>query len=60
MTTGSDHVARVPAAACQTKPFVYGPGGYRFFDFARVGVPLQILPAIVCVLLIPLIWPFTG
>ncbi len=44
----------------QTNLIVYGPGGYRFFDFARVGVPLQILLAIVCVLLIPLIWPFAG
>ena len=44
----------------QTNLIVYGPGGYRFSDFARVGVPLQILLAIVCVLLIPLIWPFAG
>ncbi len=44
----------------QTNLIVYGPGGYRFFDFTKVGVPLQILLAIVCVLLIPLVWPMTG
>lgn len=44
----------------QTNLIVYGPGGYRFLDFAKVGVPLQILLGIVCLGLIPLIWPFTG
>jgi di/tricarboxylate transporter len=43
----------------QTNLIVYGPGGYRFTDFTRVGVPLQILLAIVCVALIPLVWPLT-
>jgi len=44
----------------QTNLIVYGPGGYRFFDFTKVGVPLQVLLAIVCLLLIPLMWPMTG
>ena len=44
----------------QTNLIVYGPGGYRFTDFTKVGVPLQILLAVVCILLIPLIWPFSG
>jgi di/tricarboxylate transporter len=44
----------------QTNLIVYGPGGYRFTDFTKVGVPLQILLAIVCVLLIPLVWPFAS
>ncbi len=44
----------------QTNLIVYGPGGYRFFDFTKVGVPLQVLLAIVCLLLIPLVWPMTG
>ena len=43
-----------------TNLIVYGPGGYRFTDFTKVGVPLQVLLAIVCVLLIPLVWPFAG
>ena len=27
----------------QTNAFVYGPGGYRFADYLRVGLPLQVL-----------------
>ena len=36
---------------------VYGPGGYRFSDFLRVGGPLSILVGIVTLALIPFIWP---
>jgi di/tricarboxylate transporter len=36
---------------------VYGPGGYRFTDFLRVGIPLNILLGISASLTIPLIWP---
>jgi di/tricarboxylate transporter len=46
--------------AYQTNLIVYGPGGYRFTDFTKIGVPLQILLAIVCLLLIPIVWPLTG
>jgi di/tricarboxylate transporter len=41
----------------QTNMMVYGPGGYRFSDFARVGVPLNIIVMLVACALIPLIWP---
>ncbi|SDY90973.1 Di-and tricarboxylate transporter [Jannaschia faecimaris] len=41
----------------QTNMLVYGPGGYRFTDFARVGIGLNILVALVSSALIPLIWP---
>ena len=41
----------------QTNLMVYGPGGYSFTDFVRVGLPLQLLLAIVAVVLIPWIWP---
>jgi di/tricarboxylate transporter len=37
---------------------VYGPGGYRFSDFLRIGVPLNLALSIIAVVLIPLIWPF--
>jgi di/tricarboxylate transporter len=37
---------------------VYGPGGYRFGDFFRFGIPLNIALGIVTVGLAPLIWPF--
>lgn len=42
----------------QTNTLVYGPGGYRFSDFLKVGVPLSLLMALTVCLLVPLIWPF--
>ncbi|MEM0897539.1 MAG: SLC13 family permease [Verrucomicrobiota bacterium] len=42
----------------QTNTYVYGAGGYRFTDFARVGVPLAVALWIIAVFLIPIIWPF--
>jgi len=36
---------------------VYGPGGYRFVDFIRVGTPLTVLAALIVALLAPLVWP---
>lgn len=42
----------------QTNLMVYGPGGYRFSDYVKVGVPLDILVGIVTVGLAPLVWPF--
>ena len=41
----------------QTNTMVYGMGGYRFGDFARVGFPLTILMLIVATIFIPLWWP---
>jgi Di- and tricarboxylate transporters len=41
----------------QTNTLVYGPGGYRFTDFLRVGLPLNGLALLTSTLLIPLIWP---
>ena len=41
----------------QTHMMVYGPGGYKFSDFIRVGVPLDIVTGIVACLTIPLFWP---
>ncbi len=42
----------------QTHLIVMGPGRYRFMDFVRVGLPLDILCGIVALLLIPIIWGF--
>ncbi len=41
----------------QTNTLVYGPGGYRFTDFLRIGVPLNLSLALISSTLIPLIWP---
>ena len=42
----------------QTNLMVYGPGGYRFSDFVRIGLPLNIVIWGMCVWLIPVFWPF--
>lgn len=39
---------------------VYGPGRYRFFDFARVGLPLTAIVFAFSMLLIPVFWPLGG
>jgi di/tricarboxylate transporter len=36
---------------------IYGPGGYRFSDFVRAGVPLTAIVAVIVVVLAPLLWP---
>jgi di/tricarboxylate transporter len=41
----------------QTNMMVYGPGGYKFLDFTKIGVPLNIITWLLCSALIPLIWP---
>ena len=43
--------------AYQTNIMVYGPGGYRFGDFARLGLPLTAVVVVATVLFVPLIWP---
>lgn len=42
----------------QTNTLVYGPGGYRFSDFLRIGVPLNIVMALAASVVIPVLWPF--
>ena len=37
---------------------VLGPGGYKFMDYVKVGVPLVILCFIVSIIVIPMVWPF--
>jgi di/tricarboxylate transporter len=36
---------------------VMGPGGYRFTDFAKVGLPLILLIGIVTLIVLPIFWP---
>jgi len=42
----------------QTNTMIYAPGGYRFSDYARIGLPLNIIFWIVTALLAPVLWPF--
>jgi di/tricarboxylate transporter len=42
----------------QTNTYVYGIGGYRFKDFVKVGVPLNLLCFAVAMYVIPRVWPF--
>ncbi|WP_299373134.1 SLC13 family permease [uncultured Tateyamaria sp.] len=41
----------------QTNMLVYGPGGYKFTDFMRVGIPLNLSVGILASAVIPFIWP---
>ena len=41
----------------QTNLMVYGPGGYKFSDYVRIGVPLDLLILAVTVTIAPLVWP---
>ncbi|MDW3222700.1 MAG: SLC13 family permease [Paracoccaceae bacterium] len=58
-------VAVMIAASCafatpigyQTNTLVYGPGGYKFTDFMRLGIPLNLSMALIVSTIIPLIWP---
>lgn len=41
----------------QTNMLVYGPGGYKFTDFMRVGIPLNLSVGLLASAMIPLLWP---
>ena len=42
----------------QTNLMVYGPGGYKFYDYIKVGLPLALILGVMAVIFIPIIWPF--
>jgi di/tricarboxylate transporter len=42
----------------QTNLMVYGPGGYKFTDFAKVGLPLNLIVFAITVFLVPQVWGF--
>ena len=42
----------------QTNTYVYGVGGYRFFDFTKVGLPLNIICFAVTVAVVPIFWDY--
>jgi di/tricarboxylate transporter len=41
----------------QTNTMVYAPGGYKFTDFTRIGLPLNIVTGLTCCFTIPVFWP---
>ena len=53
----SASVAFATPVGYQTNMMVYGPGGYKFSDYMRVGIPLNIITGLLASALIPLIWP---
>ena len=59
ITFGSSAAFAMPIGY-QTSLMIYGPGGYRFKDFIRMGIPLDLILAILALLLIPYFWPLTG
>jgi di/tricarboxylate transporter len=42
----------------QTNTYVYGVGGYRFTDFTKIGIPLNLLCFAVTVTIVPMVWSF--
>jgi len=42
----------------QTNLMVYGPGGYKFSDFIKVGLPLALTLFVLAIIFIPIFWPF--
>jgi di/tricarboxylate transporter len=42
----------------QTNLMVYGPGGYKFTDFVKIGIPMTVVVGIITIILAPLVWPF--
>ena len=42
----------------QTNLMVFGPGGYRYSDYIKVGLPLGVILWVISVAIIPMIWPF--
>lgn len=43
----------------QTNMLVYGPGGYKFTDFMKVGIPLNLSIGLLASAVIPFIWPLS-
>ena len=41
----------------QTNTLVYGPGGYKFTDFIRIGLPMNLICAVVAAIMIPVFFP---
>ncbi|WP_338607646.1 SLC13 family permease [Pelagibacterium nitratireducens] len=42
----------------QTNTLVYSAGGYKFFDFVRIGALINVVVFVVAMIMIPIVWPF--
>jgi len=42
----------------QTNLMVYGPGGYKFTDFVKIGVPMTVIVGTITIILATVAWPF--
>ncbi len=56
----SASVAFATPIGYQTHMMVYGPGGYKFSDFMRLGLPLDVVTGVSAVLAIAYFWPLQG
>lgn len=56
VAVGASSAFLTPIASA-TNTLVYEPGGYRFTDYLRMGLPLLLLVFLVTMLLVPLVWP---
>jgi di/tricarboxylate transporter len=54
----SASVALMSPIGYQTNTMVWGPGGYSFSDFMKIGIPLNIIYVTIACLIIPLVFPF--
>lgn len=43
----------------QTNLFIYGPGGYKFADYLKLGIPVNLVVLVLATFLIPVFWPIT-
>ncbi len=50
--------AYVTPVATPPNTMVYGPGGFQFVDYVKVGLPLLLLVGVLACIIIPLVWPF--
>ena len=55
VAAGSNYLSPV---AYQTNLMVYGPGGYRFTDYTRLGAPLTLMEAVITAIVAPIFFPF--
>ena len=56
-TTVAASAAFATPIGYQTNTYIYGIGGYKFADFVKIGVPLNVLCFVVAMIVIPRVWP---